>query len=157
MTHASIDQRLSELARARVARACRELPPGSAIERLWNFCGRSWDILHTPAQASLYRLWVAEAPSDPELARFFAEEVYRPLHGALVEIIHRGIVDGQFRAVSPHATARVILAALIEQAFWCNHADAFGAAVGGGCNRVIAETLSVLLGGLLPPAQDFTS
>jgi hypothetical protein len=157
MTQASIDRRLSELARAQVARTCRELPAGSAVEQLWNFCGRSWDILHTPTQAALYRLWVAEAPSDHELARFFAEEVYRPLHGALVEIIHRGIDDGQFRAVSPRATARVILAALIEQAFWCNHAEAFRSAVGDGCNRVIAETLSVLLGGLLPPAQDSTS
>jgi hypothetical protein len=51
----------------------------------------------------------------------------------------------------------VILAALMEQAFWCNHAEAFGPVVGGGCNRVIAETLSVLLGGLLPAAQDSTS
>lgn len=157
MTQASIDRRISEPARAQVARACRELPPGSAIEQLWNFCGRSWDILHTPTQAALHRLWVAEAPSDPELARFFAEEVYRPLHGALVEIIHRGVEAGQFRAVSPPVAARVILAALIEQAFWCNHTEAFGAAIGGGCNRVIAETLSVLLAGLLPPAQDSTS
>ena len=156
MTQPKIDERISDVARAQVARACRELPPGSAIEQLWNFCGRSWDILHTPTQAALYRLWVSEAPRDPELARFFAEEVYRPLHEALVEIIHRGIADGQFRAVSPRAAARVILAALMEQAFWCNHADAFGAAVGGGCNRVIAETLSVLLGGMLP-SQDSTS
>ncbi len=156
MTQPKIDERISDVARAQVARACRELPPGSAIEHLWNFCGRSWDILHTPTQAALYRLCVSQAPRHPELARFFAEEVYRPLHGALVEIIHRGIVAGQFRAVSPRAAARVILAALMEQAFWCNHADAYGPAVGGGCNRVIAETLSVLLGGMLP-SQDSTS
>jgi hypothetical protein len=156
MTQPKIDERISDVARAQVARACRELPPGSAIEQLRNFCGRIWDILHTPTQAALYRLWVSEAPRDPELARFFAEEVYRPLHGALVEIIHRGIVAGQFRPVSPRAAARVILAALMEQAFWCNHADAYGPAVGGGCNRVIAETLSVLLGGMLP-SQDSTS
>jgi hypothetical protein len=157
MTQSSIDGRVSDAARAQVARACRELPPGSAIEQLWNFCGRTWDILHTPTQAELYRLWVSEAPRDPQLARFFAEEVYRPLHGAMVEIIHRGIATGQFRAVSPRVAARVILAALMEQAFWCNHAEAFGPVVGGGCNRVIAETLSVLLGGLLPAAQDSTS
>src|SRR5689334_10856379 len=156
MTQPKIDERISDAARAQVARACRELPPSSAIEQLRNFCGRSWDILHTPTQAALYRLWVSEAPRDPELARFFAEEVYRPLHGALVEIIHRGIVAGQFRPVSPRAAARVILAALMEQAFWCNHADAYGPAVGGGCKRVIAETLSILLGGLLP-SQDSTS
>lgn len=157
MTLTSMDRRVTELARAQVARACHELPPGPAIEQLWNFCGRAWDILHTPTQAALYRLWVAEAPGDPELARLFVEEVYRPLHGALVEIIHRGVENGQFRAVSPRGTARILLAALIEQAFWCNHAEAFGSAVGGGCNRVIAETLSVLLGGLLPSSQDSTS
>lgn len=136
------------VARGQVARACRELPPGSAVEQLRNFCGRTWEILHTPTQAALYRRWVTQAPRDTELARFYSEEVYRPIHSMMVEIIVRGVATRQFRAVAPQAAARVILAALIEQAFWCNHAEAFGPAVGGGCNRVTAETLSVLLGGL---------
>jgi hypothetical protein len=66
----------------------------------------------------------------------------------MVGIIERGIAQGEFRAVAPRTAARVIIAALARQAFWCNHAEAFGPAVGGGCNRVVAETLSILLGGL---------
>jgi AcrR family transcriptional regulator len=146
-----------EAARGQVLRACSEPPPGPAAEQLRNFCGRCWEILRTPSYAALHRLWVTEVPRDPGLARFYAEEVYGTVHGMLERIIERGIVAGQFRPVVPRAAARLIMAALTEQAFWCNHADAFGPAVGGGCNRVVAETLSILLGGLRPYRQDSTS
>ncbi|HXW96315.1 MAG TPA: TetR-like C-terminal domain-containing protein [Gemmatimonadales bacterium] len=143
-------------ARAEVARACRELPPGSAVGQLRDFCGRIWEILHTPTQAALYRLWVTEAPRDIKLARFYSEEVYKPIHGLMVEIIVRGIASGEFRAIPPDVAARVILAALIEQAFWCNHAETLGPGGRGGCNRVITETLTVVLGGLQPSSHDPT-
>lgn len=146
-----------EVARGHVARACSELPPGPAVEQLRNFCGRGWEILHTPAYGALHRLWVTEVPRYPDLARFYAEEIYGSVHGMLVGIVERGIAEGHFRPVDARVAARVILAALVKQAFWCNHVDAFGPAVGGGCNRVVADTLSILLGGLQPSRQDSTS
>jgi AcrR family transcriptional regulator len=146
-----------EVARGHVARACAGLPPGPAVEQLRNFCGRGWEILHTPTWAALELLWATEIPRCPELARFYADEIYGPLHATLVGIIERGIAEGHFRPVAPRAAARVILAALVKQAFWCNHAGALGPAVGGGCNRVVAETLSILLGGLQPSRPDSTS
>lgn len=146
-----------EVARAQVARACAGLPPGPAVEQLRNFCGRGWEILHTPTYAALDRLWVTEVPHYPDLARFYAEEVYGAIHGTLAGIIERGVAEGHLRPVAPRAAARVIIAALVRQAFWCNHAEAFGPAVGGGCNRVVAETLSVVLGGLQPSRPDSTS
>jgi AcrR family transcriptional regulator len=145
-----------EVARDYVARACSALPPGPPAEQLRNFCGRSWEILHTPTFAALDRLWTTDVPRFPDLARFYAEDVYGAVHGTLVEIIERGIAEGDFRPVSARAAARLILAALVRQAFWCNHADVFGPAVGGGCNRVVAETLSILLGGLQPSRPDST-
>ncbi len=146
-TEALARRAVREVARAHVAGACSGLPPGPAIEQLRNFCGRNWEVLHTPTFAALDRLWVAEAARFPDLARIYAEEVHRPLHATLVAIIERGIAEGQFRPVAPAPAARVVLAALLKQAFWCNHSDGFGPAV-GGCKRVVAETLSLLLGGL---------
>jgi AcrR family transcriptional regulator len=148
---------LQEVARRQVARACSELPPGPAIEQLRNLCGRGWELLHTPTFAAVYRLRVTEVPRYPALARFYAEEVYGAVHGMLVRIIERGIVEGQLQPVNPQVAAKVILAALVEQAFWCNHAEAFGPALGGGCNRVVADTLSILFGGLQPSRPDPTS
>ena len=145
------------VARAQVARACTGIPPGPAVEQLRNFCGRGWEILHTPTYAALDRLWATEAPRDPELARFYADEVYGAVQATLVGIIERGIAEGQFRPVSPRAAARVLMAALARQAFWCNHAEAFGPAVAGGCNRAVADTLSIVLGGLQPSRPDSTS
>lgn len=146
-----------EVARGHVTRACTALPPGPAIEQLRNFCGRGWEILHTPTYAALDRLWVTEVPRYPDLARFYAEEIFGPIHGTVASIIERGIAEGDFRPVAPRAAARVILAALVRQAFWCNNADVFGPAMGGGCNRVVAETLSILLGGLQSSRHDSTS
>jgi AcrR family transcriptional regulator len=140
-----------------VMRACHPLPEGSAVEQLQNFCGRGWEIMHTPTYAALHRLWVSEVPRYPDLAHFYAAEVYGGIHDMLVGILRRGIVRGEFRPVVPHAAARLIMAALGKQAFWCNHADAFGPSVGGGCNRVVADTLSILLGGLQPGRSDSPS
>lgn len=145
------------VARQHLARACGALPPGSAVEQLRNFCGRGWEILHTPTYAALDRLWVTEVPRYPDLARFYVEEVYGTIHGALVGILERGIAAGEFRPVAPRPAARVILAALVKQAFWCNHPDAFGPAMAGGCHRAVADTLSLVLGGLQPAGPDSTT
>ncbi len=145
---------VGEAARGHVARACSELPPGSPVEQLRNFCGRSWAVLNMPTHAALERLWVTGVPSYAEMARFYAEDVYGTLHGKLVEIIQRGIAEGQFRPVAPRAAARVILASLVKQASWCTRVEAFRPTVADECNRVVADTLSLLLGGLQPPGQD---
>lgn len=143
--------------RAHVARACSSLPAGPPAEQLRNFCGRVWEILHTPTYAALDRLWSGEIGRRPDPARLHVDGLYGTVLQTLVGIIERGIVEGQFRAVAPSTAARVIMAALSKQAFWCNHVEAFGPAVGGGCNRVVADTLSILLGGLQPSRPDSTS
>jgi TetR/AcrR family transcriptional regulator len=137
-------------ATALVSRACGELPPGSPAEQLRNFTHRAWEILCTPSSADLHRLWVGEVPRNPEVARFYAEQVYGVIHRKLCRIIERGVAEGTFRAVTPHAAARLLFAALLQQAFWCNHADALGPDVAGCCHRTVSETLSVILGGLNP-------
>ena len=82
-----------EVTPGHVARACRELPPGPPLQQLRNFCGRCWEILHTPGYADLYRLWVTAMPRFPDLARFYADEVYAPVHDVLTGIIERGIAQ----------------------------------------------------------------
>jgi hypothetical protein len=139
---------------AQVARACSTLPPGPQAERLRNFCGRIWELLHTPTYAALERQWLTAGSQHGDLTRFYAEKVYAAIHAMLVEIIEQGIVAGELRAVDARAAARVILSALVTQAFWCNHPDAFGPAVAGNCHRAVADTLSLVLGGLQPSAPD---
>lgn len=142
---------------AQIAIACNALPPGPAVEQLRNFCGRIWELLHTPSYAALERQWLTEVPHHADLARFYAEHVYGTIHTMLAGIIERGIAAGELRPVDARAAARVILSALVTQAFWCNHPVAFGPAVAGGCHRAVADTLSLVLGGLLPAAPDATS
>lgn len=139
-----------DMARAHVTRLCRALPAGPAIEQLQNVCGRGWELLRTPMFAQMYRLAVTDASRSPDLARFYAEEVYGPLCQVLARTIDQGIAEGALRPVSSHTAARLIVSTLVQQAFWCNHADAIGPALGGGCHRIVAETLSMVLGGLTP-------
>lgn len=137
-----------DIARTHVARLCSALPPGPAVAQLQNICGRGWELLRTPAFARMHRLAVAEVPGSPELARFSAEEVYGPLVQVVARTIEQGIAEGAFRPISAPAAARLIVSALVQQALWCNHAAAFGPSLAGGCHRVVAETLSLVLGGL---------
>lgn len=134
---------------AEIRRACQELPPGTAVEQLRNFCGRGWEMLHTPEFARMYRAMVNEMPASSEAGRFYAHEVCAPILSVLTVIIGRGIARSEFRLESPHFAARMILAALIQQAFWCNHAEGVGPELGCGCNRIVTDTLSIVLGGMV--------
>src|SRR5262245_26710908 len=107
---------------AEIQRACLELPPGTPIEQLRNFCGRGWEILHTPEFDRVHRIMINEMPADPEARRFYSEQICGPLLGVLEGILVRGMARAEFALEHPHRAARVILAALIQQAFWCNHA-----------------------------------
>jgi hypothetical protein len=141
---------------AQIEKACTALPPGLAVERLRNFCGRTWELLHTPAYAELEQQWLTEVPHRADVARFYAEHVYGTIHATLTGILERGIVAGELRPADARAAARVILSALVTQAFWCNHSAAFGPGVASNCHRAVADTLSLALGGLLPAAPNFT-
>jgi len=137
---------------AQIEKACTALPPGTAVERLRNFCGRIWELLHTPAYAALEQQWLAEVPHRADIARFYAEHVYGTVHATLTGILERGIAAGELRPADARAVARVILSALVTQAFWCNHPAAFGPGVASNCHRAVADTLSLALAGLLPAA-----
>lgn len=139
-----------EIAKARthVALLCAALPPGPAVAQLQNFCGRGWDLLRTPTFARLYRRMVVAGPRFPELSRIFVEEVYEPAYQMLVRLIEQGMREGAFGRICAHTAARLLMSSFLQQAFWCDHADAFGPSLAGGCNRVVPETLALVLGGL---------
>jgi hypothetical protein len=135
------------VARTHVALMCGTLPAGSAVEQLQNFCGRGWELLRTPTFTRIYRRTVADGAQSPVLARVYAEELYVPVLQMLTRVVEHGIAEGAFRPVCSHTAARVIVSSLVQQAFWCDNAEGFGP-LAGGCNRVVPETLSILLGGL---------
>jgi hypothetical protein len=116
-----------------VRRARIELPAGSGSEQLRNFCGRVWEIIHTPA-------------FDTPL---LVNEVFGSVSSALEQIIAQGIHNGEFRPGSASAAARVVTASLLGQGVWCNQAEISGPGLNGNCARVVSETLSLVLGGLV--------
>lgn len=134
-------------ARTHVALMCGALPPGPAVEQLQNFCGRGWELLRTPLFARMYRHMIVDGPGARDVARVYAEEVYVPMYQMLARLIEEGIAQGAFHPVCSHTAARLLVSALVQQAFWCDHAEGFGP-LAGGCNRVVPETLSIVLGGL---------
>jgi AcrR family transcriptional regulator len=141
-----------------MSRAIAELPGGSAAEQLRNYCGRAWEIINTQRFARIYRLLVTGVAHKPALARFFAGEIGLPIRRQLEAILAAGIASGEFRPVSAPAAARAIAGSLVTQAFWCNHRDLCGPAMGGTPSRVVSETVGLILQGLArSPAASLTT
>jgi hypothetical protein len=123
-----------------LAQARRELPPGSVVERLRNYCGRVWDVLCTPAFAEACRQSLAQH-ADQEGGDGVIEACLADVHRLLVE----GMRAGELRPVPCGPLARLLVSSLLARAFWCACPDRIDARIAGTCTRVVAETLDVLL------------
>jgi len=116
-------------------RAERELPLGSAAERLRNYCGRVWDILRTHAGVS----------SESEAVSI----CFQVIEGLLLE----GEYGREVRSSSRGAVTRVLVSSLFARARWCASPAGIDAGAIGECSRVVTETLEVLLPAIVRPRR----
>lgn len=80
---------------------------------------RAWmDAVYYTALSGLPKLLISEAANFPEMARFYHVEVVDRGQRLLRGIIQRGIESGEFRAVDPDYTARVLRAPVLLAAVW---------------------------------------
>lgn len=92
---------------------------GTAVERLRGFMYSWWQYVRSPEYQTIYRLVISELHRFPDLAEFYSREVVARAHRLLSGMIARGIADGEFRPVDPHAIARILAGMFISQGFWC--------------------------------------
>jgi len=119
-------------------RAFRELPAGSAESRLTQYCGRVWDVLRGFDFVEAYRNAVGSSgPADSAIGAPLTSCL-----AAIATLVTEGIEGGEFCAVSPRATARLLVSSLFARAHWCR--DAIDPMLSGSCSRAVAETLELV-------------
>ena len=75
-------------------------------------------MLDDPRRSALPKLIISESAGFPELARIWLKTVIQPVRARLVEFIERGIASGEFRAVDPWETAKLVIAPFLMGALW---------------------------------------
>lgn len=138
---------------ARLERAEHELDATAgetATEQLRSYMRAWWAFLLTPGYATLYRLIVSELHRFPDLAVFYADEVVKRSHALVAGIVIRGIESGEFRAVEPATTARMMSSMFISHALWCSKREIFQRVTPCSEDEILTQLTDFILHALRP-------
>jgi AcrR family transcriptional regulator len=124
----------------------------SAREALLGLMQMMGRMLGDPRRSALPKLIISESAGFPELARIWLQTVIQPVRARLVEFVERGIATGEFRAVDPWETAKLVMAPFLLTAIWMRTFEGlddrpFDAAA------LIRQHTDMLLRGLAPAAS----
>ncbi|MGQ0685820.1 TetR/AcrR family transcriptional regulator [Bradyrhizobium sp.] len=89
---------------------------GPTHELLAAFIRRFWETMRDPGNAHLARLASSELGNFPDLLRTYMDEVVLRTRRTISAIVERGVAQGEFRAVSPVLTGRMIQALCVHLA-----------------------------------------
>lgn len=89
-----------------------------AVDALRRLMGNQWDRLRSSTYLAMQRLVQAELHHFPDLMRYYGDEVIERSLRLTASVIARGIARGEFVAVHPLATARIVTAMLVTHANW---------------------------------------
>jgi TetR/AcrR family transcriptional regulator len=92
---------------------------GSVREQLTTFMEQYWDFVRTPAFSVIYRVVVSELHHFPDLVEFYSAEVIARAQKLIAGILSRGVATGEFRAVDPTVSARMLISLFSTSAMWC--------------------------------------
>lgn len=115
------EQLFSEAILHAFERRRREKPPAApatATGQLSRSLARQWDYLTAPAVAAATRLIQAERRQFPELVKLYRREVVDRFTAEVAAIVRQGADGGEFRAIDPDASARMLTALVTQLAQW---------------------------------------
>ena len=90
----------------------------SAAEALDRFFEQMKAVAGDPRRSAIPKLVISEASSFPEIAVFYLGEVINPALAQFTALIRMGIESGEFRAVDPGNTARLLVAPFLMTVIW---------------------------------------
>jgi len=97
---------------------------GSAVALLRGMLVDWWTQLYDSPASGVFKLVITEVRNFPEIAAFYHREVIERAHDLLGGIVHRGIAQGEFRAVDvDHAVHSLVLPLVML----CLHRHSLGA------------------------------
>ena len=92
---------------------------GSARDQLLTFMEQYWEFVRTPAFTVIYRVVVSELHHFPDLVEFYSAEVIVRAQKLIAGILARGSDRGEFRALDPIVTGRMLISLFSTSAMWC--------------------------------------
>ncbi len=113
---------LPNLAQAETLAARDAGAVGTLVAAIATQIGR---IIATTPLGAIPKIMLAEAGNFPDLARFYLNAVIGRGLRLFGTLVRRGIAAGEFRAVDPEATARLIIAPILMTALWQNSFAAY--------------------------------
>lgn len=91
---------------------------GSSTELLRHLLMQWWVRYGDTKASGITKLMISEANNFPELAQYYQNEVVKPGHAMLCQVLQRGIARGEFRSVDVHHTAYTLVAPLVFLIMW---------------------------------------
>ena len=64
------------------------------------------------------KLIVSESGNFPELAKYYIENVFKPMRGIIEKVIQKGVDKKEFINCDPHTTAYLLLAPILLEQIW---------------------------------------
>ncbi|MDQ6737446.1 MAG: TetR/AcrR family transcriptional regulator [Gemmatimonadota bacterium] len=92
---------------------------GSARDQLLTFMEQYWEFVRTPAFNVIYRVVVSELHHFPDLVEFYSAEVIVRAQKLIAGILARGSARGEFRALDPTVSGRMLISLFSTSAMWC--------------------------------------
>ena len=117
------------------------------VLRLW------WERVGETRTSGILKLMMSEARNFPDIAQFYVDEVIRPSHAMLGELVQRGIDRGEFRPVVVDDVVHALVTPLL---FMVMNKHSLGACSVGSTidpKRVIEAQIDLVLHGLQTPAR----
>ncbi|MCI2400561.1 TetR/AcrR family transcriptional regulator [Aliiroseovarius subalbicans] len=108
--------------------------------------------LSDPATLAIPKIVIREAVVAPEIAQMYHDAVLAQALPIMIQLIQRGIDNGQFRDVDPEMTVRTVMGPVLVHIFL---AEIFGIQPAGGLalDRLIDNHLTILFDGLCTPRK----
>jgi len=86
---------------------------GSSSELLARVLRLWWQRMGETRASGILKLMMSEARNFPDIAQFYVDEVIKPSHAMLSELVQRGIDSGEFRPVVVDDVVHVLVTPLL--------------------------------------------
>jgi AcrR family transcriptional regulator len=94
--------------------------PGEPAEMLRAIARTIGGAMANPRLMAIPQLVISVANRFPDLREFYREQVAVKAKMAIEALIRKGVANGQFRKVDPHAGARALIGPILFEALWAH-------------------------------------
>lgn len=119
---------------------------GNSASLLKEFMLRWWQLMGETSVGGIPKLMISEAGNFPEVANYYYDNVIVRGRDLLRQVIKRGVVSGEFRAMEIESTIDVVIAPVVMRAVWRHSLAPCGM---GDSKQYMNTYLDLMMNGLM--------